>query len=130
MLFVEIFYDQFFEQVFLGRALHFHGFQQPPMRPAVFVSAHKFVMPPATEQSTYGNVHQFLFFFFAEGLLQTPQFLQADEKEYVDLIERLYSETETLLESFGEAIDKVQQILAKRESITKQEVKEILDAVL
>ena len=56
--------------------------------------------------------------------------LVGDEDEYVDLIERLYSETETLLESFGEAIEKVQEILSKRESITKKEVQEILDAVL
>ena len=56
--------------------------------------------------------------------------LAADEKEYADLIERLYSETETLLESFGEAIKKVQELLAKNESITKKEVQAILDEVL
>ena len=56
--------------------------------------------------------------------------LVAEEKEYADLIERLYSETETLLESFAEAIEKVQDILAKNESITKKEVKTILDEVL
>ena len=56
--------------------------------------------------------------------------LVADEKEYADLIERLYSETETLLESFGEAIEKVQELLAKNESITKKKVQAILDEVL
>ena len=56
--------------------------------------------------------------------------LAADESEYADMIERLYNETETLLESFGEAITKVQDILARNESITKHEVKAILDEVL
>ena len=56
--------------------------------------------------------------------------LVADEKEHADLIERLYSETEALLESFGEAIERVRARLAKNESITKKEVKTILDEVL
>ncbi len=56
--------------------------------------------------------------------------LVVEEKEYADLIERLYSETETLLESFGEAIEKVRERLAKNESITKKEVQAILDEVL
>ena len=56
--------------------------------------------------------------------------LVAEEKECTDLIERLYSETEALLESFGEAIEKVRERLSKNESITKKEVREILDAVL
>ncbi len=56
--------------------------------------------------------------------------LVADERECSDLIERLYSETETLLESFGDAIEKVRDLLAKNESITKNEVRAILDEVL
>ncbi len=52
------------------------------------------------------------------------------EEEYADLIERLYSETETLLESFGIAVKRVQDILAKNEAISKKEVQTILDEVL
>ncbi len=49
--------------------------------------------------------------------------------ESADIINRLYNETQTLLESFGDAIKEVEERLAKNESITKQEVREILDAV-
>ncbi|SFV59129.1 Cell division protein FtsH [hydrothermal vent metagenome] len=57
--------------------------------------------------------------------------LVASEDECADLLERLYSEVETLFESFGkESIEKVEAILSKNEAITKKEVQEILHEVL
>jgi ATP-dependent Zn protease len=52
-----------------------------------------------------------------------------DEKEKAKITEELYAKTEKLLESFGEAVEKVEEKLAQKESITKQEVREILDAI-
>ena len=56
--------------------------------------------------------------------------LVAKTDEYAEMIVRLYGETQNLLESFGEAITKVQAVLARNESITKKEVQAILDEVL
>jgi len=56
--------------------------------------------------------------------------LICDIKEQELLLQRLYDETKLLLESLPSVIKHVELILQERESITKQEVKEYLDAVL
>jgi cell division protease FtsH len=56
--------------------------------------------------------------------------LLSNEYETKEIVDRLYNETRTLLESLNDAIEKVEQKLSKNESITKQEVKEILDEIL
>ncbi len=54
----------------------------------------------------------------------------ASSQEEKEILNRLYSETETLLESFWEAVKEVEKRLAQKESITKEEVRNILDGVL
>ena len=56
--------------------------------------------------------------------------LIADEKEQELLLNRLYEEAKLLLLSLVEAMQNVEAVLQERESITKQEVKKYLDAVL
>jgi ATP-dependent metalloprotease FtsH len=56
--------------------------------------------------------------------------LISDEKEKEILLNRLYEETKLLFTSLCDAMQSVETILQERESITKQEVKNYLDAVL
>ena len=54
----------------------------------------------------------------------------ASKDEVQQTINRLYKETEELLVSFKESISVIEEILLKKEAITKEEVKEIVGAVL
>ena len=49
------------------------------------------------------------------------------EEEQEKIIQRLYGETKLLVESMKEVLEDVQRILYEKESITKTEVKEIID---
>ena len=46
------------------------------------------------------------------------------------LMDRLYNETKTLLESMNDVLGKVENVLNERESISKDDVKKEIDAVL
>ena len=52
------------------------------------------------------------------------------DEENITLMSRLYSETKLLLESMTGAMQAVEDILNERESITKADVKQEIDAVL
>jgi ATP-dependent Zn protease len=52
------------------------------------------------------------------------------ENEDEQIIQNLYTETKELVESMKTILEKVQQILYERESITKDEVKGIMDELL
>lgn len=56
--------------------------------------------------------------------------LMADTKEQGVILQRLYNETKELLNSLSKAVQKVEDVLAERESVTKSEVKEYIDAIL
>jgi len=56
--------------------------------------------------------------------------LIASEKEQEVLIDRLYAETRMLLESMTDICRDVEAVLYERESITKADVKKLIDAVL
>ncbi len=56
--------------------------------------------------------------------------LVAPQQEMADIIGRLYSETETLLEMYMQAAEEIMKQLERKESISKNEVRKILDAVL
>ncbi len=56
--------------------------------------------------------------------------LIASEKEKEILMNRLYDETKLLLESLMDVSQKVEVVLFERESITKADVKKLIDAVL
>jgi hypothetical protein len=56
--------------------------------------------------------------------------LIANESEKEILINRLYNETKSLLESLDGVIRKVEDVLNDRESITKMEVKKYINEVL
>ena len=56
--------------------------------------------------------------------------LIATENEQEVLMNRLYSETKLLLESMTEVCKNVESVLFERESITKVDVKKLIDAVL
>jgi len=53
-----------------------------------------------------------------------------DEKEQALILERLYDETKDLLLSMQEIVNKIEAVLYERESISKNEVKSYIDAVL
>ena len=53
---------------------------------------------------------------------------KTDEAE--EILAKLYDQNIELFKIFGDAVTKVKQLLEKNESITKQQVKEILDAIL
>ena len=53
-----------------------------------------------------------------------------DEKEQELILERLYGETKDLLLSMQESVNKIEAVLYERESISKNEVKDYLDALL
>jgi len=54
----------------------------------------------------------------------------ADEEEQEVLLKRLYDETEVLLQKYANVIQVIESELREYESVTKQEVKKYLDAVL
>ena len=56
--------------------------------------------------------------------------LIAKEEEEEVLMNRLYSETKLLLESMSDVLNSVESVLYERESITKEDVKKLIDAVL
>ena len=56
--------------------------------------------------------------------------LLADEKEQRVILERLYKETGDLLSSMTNAVQKVENILIERESITKNEAKKYINEIL
>ena len=53
----------------------------------------------------------------------------SSSKEVQITINRLYNETKELLKTLHNAIDKVENIFYKKESITKDEVKKILNEI-
>jgi ATP-dependent Zn protease len=53
----------------------------------------------------------------------------SSSKEVQTTINRLYNETKELLKTLHNAIDKVENIFYEKESITKDEVKEILNEI-
>ena len=55
--------------------------------------------------------------------------LIAHEREEEVLVQRLFEETKTLIESMDVAMDRVQQVLYERESITKAEIKKYIDEI-
>lgn len=56
--------------------------------------------------------------------------LIATEDEEEKIMQRLYDETKDLVHSSKDILERVQQILYEKESITKEEVKEIVDELL
>jgi hypothetical protein len=56
--------------------------------------------------------------------------LVANDGEKEILINRLYDETKSLLESLQSVIKKVEDVLNERESISKMEVKKYINEVL
>jgi len=56
--------------------------------------------------------------------------LLPQEDESKDILERLYQECETLLKSMSDILEKIEAILLERESISKVEVRKLLDEVL
>jgi ATP-dependent metalloprotease FtsH len=57
-------------------------------------------------------------------------FIMSDPKEQAMIMRRLYDETLALLKSMPHVIQKVEAVLFEKESITKNEVKKYIDAVL
>ena len=57
-------------------------------------------------------------------------FLTSNEQEREVLMKRLYNETRLLLESMLDVVVSVESVLYERESITKEDVKKLIDAVL
>jgi len=56
--------------------------------------------------------------------------LIASQEEEEKILQRLYDETKSLVHSSKDILEKIQQILYEKESITKEEVKEIVDELL
>ncbi len=56
--------------------------------------------------------------------------LISKESEQEEVMNRLYAETKTFLESMQSVIKRVERVFAERESITKDEVKKYIDEVL
>ncbi len=56
--------------------------------------------------------------------------LIAHEREDEVLVQRLFEETKKLIESMDVVMDRVQQVLYERESITKEEIRKYIDEIL
>ena len=56
--------------------------------------------------------------------------LIAHDREDDTIMQKLYNETRSLMESMSTVMQRVEKVLFERESITKQEVRELLDEVL
>jgi len=71
-----------FAGVFLLFKIHDRKFfDRNPMRPTILVFAFQCIISRTTQETTRGNMHEILFFFFRKFLLNFSQFANADQKK-------------------------------------------------